>query len=104
MLMPCLLFQAKESCRLEVRGGTFVSMSPTVHPIKYVLLPHLQRMGIEASLSVTANGFVPDVVGSATLDVKALQSPPMPFDLIERGGDLLNIDIYVATTEGDAAI
>ena len=69
MLMPCLLFQAKESCKLEIRGGTFVSMSPTVHPIKHVLLPHLKRMGLEVGLKVESNGFTPDVVGSAILDV-----------------------------------
>ena len=52
MLMPCLLFQEKQSCKLKICGGTFVGMSPTVHPIQHVLLPHLAKMGVEAILEV----------------------------------------------------
>lgn len=100
MLMPCLLFQEKESCKLSICGGTFVGMSPTVHPIEHVLLPHLKRMGADATLTIESNGFTPNVVGKAIIEVKALKQPLAPFELTERGGELLHIDVYVATTEG----
>jgi hypothetical protein len=60
-------------------------------------------MGVEATLDVESNGFFPDVVGSVTLEIKALKGSLLPFDLTERGGDLQHIDIYVASTEGTAA-
>ena len=86
MLMPCLLFQEKDACKLRICGGTHVGMSPTVHPIQNVLLPHLLRMGIEARLEVETCGFFPDVVGSVNLEIKSLKSHLSPFDLTERGG------------------
>ena len=75
-------------------------MSPTVHPIEHVLLPHLNRMGADATLTIESNGFTPNVVGKAIIEVKALKQPLAPFELTERGGELLHIDVYVATTEG----
>ena len=33
MLMPCLLFQAKDKCVLAIEGGTHVNFSPTVCPV-----------------------------------------------------------------------
>ena len=42
-------------------------MSPTMHPIQHVLIPHLARMGLEVSLEIEQNGFVPDVVGSVMM-------------------------------------
>lgn len=41
MLMPCLLFQAKDKCVLTIDGGTHVNFSPTVSPVEHVLLPAL---------------------------------------------------------------
>lgn len=79
-------------------------MSPTVHPIEHVLLPHLKRMGADATLTVESNGFTPNVVGKAIIEVKALKQPLVPFELTERGGELLHIDVYVATTAGKATI
>ena len=40
-----------------------------------VLLPALKQMGAEVSLTVNKYGFFPDVVGSVTLNVNALQAP-----------------------------
>ena len=72
MLMPCLLFQAKERCILTIQGGTHVNFSPTVVPVEHVLLPALNRMGANISLAIDKFGFYPDIKGKVTVIVNAL--------------------------------
>lgn len=100
MLMPCLLFQEKERCKLTICGGTYVGMSPTVAPLTHVLFPYLRQVGIDVNIETRKHGFFPDVVGETTIDIAAIREPLKPVEMLQRG-DLIGIDIHVHTTSGE---
>jgi RNA 3'-terminal phosphate cyclase (ATP) len=52
-----------------VGGGTDVRYAPTIHYMKYVLLPMLERIGVKASLTVKRFGYYPKGMGEAVLNV-----------------------------------
>jgi RNA 3'-terminal phosphate cyclase (ATP) len=52
-----------------VGGGTDVRYAPTIHYMKYVLLPVLERAGVKASLTVKRFGYYPKGMGEAVLNV-----------------------------------
>ncbi|MCW4034384.1 MAG: RNA 3'-terminal phosphate cyclase [Candidatus Bathyarchaeota archaeon] len=52
-----------------VNGGTDVRFAPTINYLKYVLLPTLEKMGLQASLTVKKYGYYPKGMGEATLTV-----------------------------------
>ncbi len=56
------------------RGGTDVSHSPTINYIRFVLLPTLKRMGLDASLTVHKYGYYPKGMGEVTLIVEPCMS------------------------------
>jgi len=54
----------------EISGGdvgTDVRHSPTINYLKYILLPILKRMGLEASIKVHKYGYYPKGMGEVTL-------------------------------------
>ena len=57
-LLPPLLM-AREPANVTIRGGTHVSMSPSVHYLTHVFLPALQELGAEVSLTLTRWGWYP---------------------------------------------
>jgi len=60
-----------------LKGGTDVSHSPTINYMRFVLLPMLSRMGLDASLTVQKYGYYPKGMGEVALTVrpcKALDS------------------------------
>jgi RNA 3'-phosphate cyclase len=68
--LPICLF-AQNPVRLQVmKGGTDTTHAPTINYIRYVLLPMLRRMGIEAEITVEKYGYYPKGMGRATLTVK----------------------------------
>jgi RNA 3'-phosphate cyclase len=62
---------AKNPVRLHVsKGGTDVKNAPTVSYLKYVLLPTLGRMGLNATLTIQKYGYYPKGMGEITLEVE----------------------------------
>ena len=62
---------SKESVSLRVsKGGTDTSNAPTINYLRFVLLPVLRRIGLDASISVHKYGYYPKGMGEVTLTVK----------------------------------
>jgi RNA 3'-terminal phosphate cyclase (ATP) len=69
-VLPLCVF-AKTPVRLHVtKGGTDVRNAPTINYLKYVLLPMLNRMGLEVALNVEKYGYYPKGMGEITLTVQ----------------------------------
>lgn len=65
-------------------GGTDVRYAPTINYVKYVLLPILNRMGLNASLTVKRFGYYPKGMGEAILEVNPT-CKLMPINMEEFG-------------------
>ncbi len=73
-VLPICVF-AENTVNLHVsKGGTDVSHSPTINYMRYVFLPTLKRMGIDASLTVHKYGYYPKGMGEVTLSVEPCKS------------------------------
>lgn len=73
-VLPICIF-AKDTVHLHVsRGGTDVRHSPTINYIRYVFLPMLKRMGVNAGLTVHSYGYYPKGGGEVTLTVEPCHS------------------------------
>ncbi|MEM3730226.1 MAG: RNA 3'-terminal phosphate cyclase [Candidatus Bathyarchaeia archaeon] len=69
-VLPICTF-AEDTVYLRIsKGGTDVSNSPTINYMKYVLLPVLKKMGVEASLTIHKYGYYPKGMGEATITVE----------------------------------
>jgi len=69
-VLPLCAF-AKTPVRLHVtKGGTDVRNAPTINYLKHVLLPMLNRMGLETALTVEKYGYYPKGMGEITLTVQ----------------------------------
>jgi len=69
-VLPLCVF-AEAPVRLRVaKGGTDVRNAPTINYLKHVLLDALNRMGLEASLTVDKYGYYPKGMGEITLEVQ----------------------------------
>jgi RNA 3'-phosphate cyclase len=68
--LPICIF-AKKPVRLHVaKGGTDTTHAPTINYLRFVLLPALNVMGVEAEVSVQKYGYYPKGMGEATMTVK----------------------------------
>jgi len=68
--LPICLF-AKKNVKLHVsKGGTDTTHAPTINYLKNVFLRTLQRMGVNAEISVQKYGYYPRGMGEATLKVE----------------------------------
>jgi RNA 3'-phosphate cyclase len=85
-VLPICSF-AEQAVQLHVsRGGTDVSHSPTINYMRFVFLPTLNRMGLNASLTVHKYGYYPKGMGEVTLTVEPCRSlKPM---LLENFGKI----------------
>jgi RNA 3'-terminal phosphate cyclase len=69
-VLPICLF-AKNPVRLHVaKGGTDTTHAPTINYLRYVFLPALKQMGVEAEITVQKYGYYPKGMGEATMTVK----------------------------------
>jgi len=69
-ILPLCAF-AETPVRLRVtKGGTDVRNAPTINYLKHVLLPMLNRMGLETSLTIEKYGYYPKGMGEITLTVQ----------------------------------
>jgi len=75
--IPMLLMTALPICafarrmtRIHVsKGGTDVRHSPTINYLRYTLLPMLERMGLNTSLTIHKYGYYPKGMGEVSLEV-----------------------------------
>jgi RNA 3'-terminal phosphate cyclase (ATP) len=68
--LPICVF-AKNPVKLHVaKGGTDTTHAPTINYLRFVLLPTLRKMKVEAEVSVQKYGYYPKGMGEATMTVK----------------------------------
>jgi RNA 3'-phosphate cyclase len=82
-LLPVLLFSGKE-VRLQIKGGTDVAWSPTINYMKFVFLPMLRKMGVNAELEIARHGFYPKGGGEVKLTTYPVKKIK-PIKALERG-------------------
>jgi RNA 3'-terminal phosphate cyclase (ATP) len=69
VLPICLI--AKTPVHLHVaKGGTDTIHAPTINYLRYVFLPALKQMGIDAEITVQKYGYYPKGMGETTMTVK----------------------------------
>ncbi len=69
-VLPICAFAEQPVILHITRGGTDVRHSPTTNYLAHVLLPMLNRMGLDASITVHKYGYYPKGMGEATLRVQ----------------------------------
>ena len=68
-VLPICLF-AENPVHLHVaNGGTDTIHAPTINYLRYVFLPSLRQMGVEAEITVQKYGYYPKGMGEATMTV-----------------------------------
>lgn len=73
-VLPICAF-ADNNVQLHVkRGGTDVLHSPAINYVRYVLLPILKTIGLNASLLVNKYGYYPKGMGEVTITVEPCRS------------------------------
>jgi len=83
-VLPVLVFTQVPKQAL-IQGGLFQDNAPTYFHVRHVLLPLLQRMGIDVSLEMIRPGYVPSGGGMLRLATKPALAPLRPLILEERG-------------------
>ena len=85
---------------VTVTGGTDVKWSPPLDYVRYVKLPVLSDIGLDASIHLDRRGFYPAGGGRATLRVRPASLSPLSLDV---RGELEGIDVYSTATSSLAA-
>ncbi len=83
-LIPLALF-AKRPSRFKIKGGLFQDFAPTAFYMQKILLPHLAKMGVQASLEIIRPGYVPKGSGEILLSVEPKASALQRFEAVETG-------------------
>ena len=101
--LPICLF-AEKPVRLHVaKGGTDTTHAPTINYLRFIFLPALKRMGVDAEITVQKYGYYPKGMGEATMTVKP-NCHLKPID-IEIFGKLKDIDgVSVCTFLADRQV
>ena len=88
---------AEQTVQLHIsNGGTDVLHSPTINYMRYVFLPTLKRMGLDATLTVQKYGYYPKGKGEATLVVEPCRLLK-PLTLVDFGKIKTIIGVSVCT-------
>ena len=82
-LLPLACFAEKPS-KFRLEGGLFQDFAPSAYHMKFVLLPLLKQMGIQAELEIIRPGYVPKGKGIIEIRVEPVEKL-QPFNLIEQG-------------------
>lgn len=72
--LPVCLFADNLVSLHVAKGGTDTAHAPTINYLRYVLLPTLKQMGIDASIAVQKYGYYPKGMGEAKMAVKPNQT------------------------------
>jgi RNA 3'-terminal phosphate cyclase (ATP) len=86
-LLPIVAF-ADSPVQLEIRGGTDVPWSPPIDYLRFVVRPHLARLGYSFDVELVRRGHYPR--GGGVVRVR-VERPPRgfnPVDLVEAGRTL----------------
>lgn len=96
-LLPGLLAcnKQKETITLNIRGGTFVSFSPTALAHQKVLLPLLRKMGVQLEYSILSNGLTPVQMGEVEVKIQRRDQTLKPLIMLERG-ILESVTVYIS--------
>jgi len=65
----CLLAEKPVSLHVA-KGGTDTTHAPTINYLRFVFLPALKQMGVDAEIRVQKYGYYPKGMGEATITVK----------------------------------
>jgi RNA 3'-terminal phosphate cyclase (ATP) len=82
-LLPLACFAEKPS-KFRLGGGLFQDFAPSAYHMKFVLLPLLKKMGIQAELEIIRPGYVPKGKGIIEIEVEPVEKLK-PLNLIEQG-------------------
>ena len=82
-LLPLACFAEKPS-KFRLEGGLFQDFAPSAYHMKFVLLPLLKKMGIQAELEIIRPGYVPKGKGIIEIEVAPIEKLK-PLNLIEQG-------------------
>ena len=75
---------ASRASKFKLEGGLFQDFAPSAYHMKFVLLPLLERMGIQAKLDIIRPGYVPKGGGIIEIEVEPVKRLK-PLDLTEQG-------------------
>jgi RNA 3'-terminal phosphate cyclase (ATP) len=82
-LLPLACIAEKPS-KFRLEGGLFQDFAPSAYHMKFVLLPLLKQMGINAELEIVRPGYVPRGAGIIEIEVKPVKKLK-PLILTEQG-------------------
>jgi len=68
--LPICLFAEKPVSLHVAKGGTDTTHAPTINYLRFVFLPVLKQMGVDAEIRVQKYGYYPKGMGEATITVK----------------------------------
>lgn len=71
-LIPLACFAEKPS-KFRLEGGLFQDFAPSAYHMKFVLLPLLRRMGVNAELDIIRPGYVPRGAGVIEIEVEPVE-------------------------------
>jgi RNA 3'-terminal phosphate cyclase (ATP) len=88
-LLPVIAF-APEPVEIELQGGLFQDFAPSYFHLKLVIMPLLQRMGIETDLEMVRPGYVPRGQGILRLGIRPAKSALRPL-VMETPGSVARL-------------
>jgi len=87
-LIPLACFAGKPS-KFRLEGGLFQDFAPSAYHMKFVLLPLLKQMGIQAELDIVRPGYVPRGGGIIEIEVEPVRKlKPL---ILTKQGEILSI-------------
>lgn len=89
-ILPVAIF-AKESTKIDIKGGTDVSWSPPIDFLKYVLLPALRLFGVDSEIEVIKRGYYPKGGGHVKMTINPSNLVGQRFKRSEVEGKLCGI-------------
>jgi len=87
-LLP-LACSAEKPSTFRLEGGLFQDFAPSAYHMKFVLLPLLEQMGIQAELKIARPGYVPR--GAGIIEIKAEPIKKLKPLSLTKQGDILGI-------------
>jgi len=87
-LLPLALFARKPS-KFRLEGGLFQDFAPSAYHMKFVLLPILERMGVQAELDIIRPGYVPR--GGGVLEIRVEPTGKLKLLNLTQQGKICNI-------------
>eukprot|EP00002_Diphylleia_rotans_P038072 TRINITY_DN8600_c0_g1_i1.p1 TRINITY_DN8600_c0_g1~~TRINITY_DN8600_c0_g1_i1.p1 ORF type:complete len:247 (+),score=26.66 TRINITY_DN8600_c0_g1_i1:85-825(+) len=91
-ILPVAAF-SNSPVKVRSSGGTDVDFSPSIDFMKYVILPNLQRFGLNGRIDVIKRGFYPAGGGDVAVALEPVRQLS-PIEAVEPG-DPSEIQIYI---------